>query len=97
MTTTVSMESGGVPLMSDYDGGEAGGPAESGIKNDFAYHNNVAGMDKHIRMGFLRKVYGLLAAQLTITTMIAAACLFTPAIKVEQSMYSMYVLSCSKL
>merc|ERR1711963_1016353 len=32
-------------------------------------------------MGFLRKVYGLLAAQLTITTMIAAACLFTPAIK----------------
>ena len=93
MTTTVSMESGGVPLMSDYDGGEAGGPAESGIKNDFAYHNNVAGMDKHIRMGFLRKVYGLLAAQLTITTMIAAACLFTPAIKVEQSMY--YCL-CSK-
>jgi len=82
MTTTVSIETGGVPLMSDYDGGEAGGPAESGtIKNDFAYHNNVAGMDKHIRMGFLRKVYGLLAAQLTITTMIAAACLFTPAIK----------------
>merc|ERR1711963_109124 len=31
-------------------------------------------------MGFLRKVYGLLAAQLTITTMIAAACLFTPAL-----------------
>ena len=80
MTTTVSMESGGVPLMSDYDGGEAGGES---VKNDFAYHNNVAGMDKHIRMGFLRKVYGLLAAQLTITTMIAAACLFTPAIKVH--------------
>lgn len=65
-----------VPLMSDYDGGESGG-----MEKDFAYHNNVAGADKAIRLGFLRKVYGLLAAQLTITTMIAAACLFTPAIK----------------
>ena len=72
--------------MSDYNGGETGGTAESStINNDSAYHN-VAGVGKYIRMGFLRKVYGLLAAQLTITTMIAAACLFTPAIKVEQSM-----------
>ena len=70
----------GVPLMSDFDGGESGG--SGGLEKDFAYHNNVAGADKAIRMGFLRKVYGLLATQLTITTMIAGACLFTPQIKV---------------
>lgn len=72
----------GVPLMSDYDGGESGN-ADGGLEKDFAYHNNVAGADKAIRMGFLRKVYGLLATQLTITTMIAGACLFTPQIKVH--------------
>jgi len=83
-----TMESGGVPLMSDYDGGESG----SGLEKDFAYHNNVAGADKVIRMGFLRKVYGLLAAQLTITTMIAAACLFTPAIKETVRAYPGLVL-----
>jgi len=51
------------------------------IKNDFAYHNNVQGASKHIRMGFLRKVYTLLGMQLIMTTIIAAACMMTPQIK----------------
>ena len=44
-----------VPLMSDMEGGDVEErPAD--IKNDFAYHNNVAGAPKLIRMGFLKKV-----------------------------------------
>jgi len=82
----------GVPLMSDFDGGESGGSAGGGLEKDFAYHNNVAGADKAIRMGFLRKVYGLLATQLTITTMIAGACLFTPQIKETIHAYPGFVL-----
>ena len=50
------------------------------IKNDFAYHNNVHGAAKHIRMGFLRKVYSLLGLQLVLTTIIAAVCMLTPPI-----------------
>ena len=72
-----------VPLLDDIEGG--GGNAsddEMDLKNDFAYHNNVAGAAKQIRMGFLRKVYGLLSVQLALTTLIAAVCLFTPQIKV---------------
>ena len=47
-----------VPLMSDIEGG---GEAEerqpkSDIKNDFSYHNNVAGAPALIRKGFLKKV-----------------------------------------
>jgi len=91
--------------MDDYeDGSEAAGDLESGaakgaaaaggggIHNDFAYHNNVAGATKAIRMGFLRKVYGLLAVQLTITTMIAGACLFTPVIKETIHAYPGFLL-----
>ena len=47
-----------VPLMSDIEGG--GGTEErqpkSDIKNDFSYHNNVAGAPALIRKGFLKKV-----------------------------------------
>merc|ERR1712088_463934 len=52
-----------------------------GLEKDFSYNNNVAGASKHIRLGFMRKVYGLLAVQLTITTLIGAVCLFTPGVK----------------
>merc|ERR1711902_20910 len=56
--------------------------AEDGdIKNEFAYHNNVHGAAKHIRLGFLRKVYSLLALQLIMTTLIAGVCLMTPQVK----------------
>lgn len=74
-----------VPLMMDIEGQNLddieGGEGEDSIKNDFAYHNNVAGAAKHIRMAFLRKVYCLLGMQLTLTTLIAGVCLFTPVIK----------------
>ena len=44
-----------VPLMSDIEGGESEErPAD--IKNDFSYHNNVAGAPALIRKGFLKKV-----------------------------------------
>merc|ERR1711915_26464 len=71
-----------VPLMMDVDDGEPEkGGVESGLEKDFSYNNNVAGASKHIRLGFMRKVYGLLAVQLTITTLIGAVCLFTPGVK----------------
>jgi len=71
-----------MPLMDDIEGEEPKGKGvESGIEEDFSYNNNVAGASKHIRLGFLRKVYGLLAIQLTITTIIGGVCLFTPGVK----------------
>ena len=48
-----------VPLMSDIEGGgetEERQP-KSDIKNDFSYHNNVAGAPALIRKGFLKKVH----------------------------------------
>ena len=100
------MDTSAVPLMMDMEGGEgedkrAG--VEAGLEGDFAYHNNVAGASKHVRLGgcqhritrcqghidstvyvfpgFMRKVYGLLAVQLSITTLIGAVFLFTPGVK----------------
>lgn len=76
------MASATVNLMSDVEGinmeHESG---ENGIKNEFAYHNNVQGAAKHIRLGFLRKVYSLLAVQLIMTTIIAGVFMATPQIK----------------
>ncbi|XP_023338547.1 protein lifeguard 4 [Eurytemora carolleeae] len=72
--------SASVPLMEDIEGGsdlEEGG----GLKNDFAFNNNVAGASKLIRLGFMRKVYGLLSIQLSITTLIGAALILTPGVK----------------
>jgi FtsH-binding integral membrane protein len=69
-----------VPLMEDIEGGsdlEEGG----GLKNDFGFNNNVAGASKQIRLGFMRKVYGLLSIQLSITTLIGAALILTPGVK----------------
>lgn len=53
---------------------EAGGKEINvdGIENDFAYNNNVHNASVNIRLGFLRKVYGLLSIQLLITVVIAA-------------------------
>ena len=42
--------SSSVPLMADVEGFEMDeSRGEDGLKNDFAYHNNVAGAAKHIR------------------------------------------------
>jgi len=71
--------------MMDIEGEEErDGPSkgiEAGLQSDFAFNNNVAGASKHVRLGFMRKVYGLLAVQLTITTIIGAVFLFTPGVK----------------
>ena len=50
MATTSS-----VPLMSDIEGQDTE-ERPSDIKNDFSYHNNVAGAPAMIRKGFLKKV-----------------------------------------
>uniref|UniRef100_A0A023FGJ5 Putative golgi antiapoptotic protein n=1 Tax=Amblyomma cajennense TaxID=34607 RepID=A0A023FGJ5_AMBCJ len=54
---------------------------QSSILDDFCYNNNVSKANVYVRLGFLRKVYGILSAQLLATTVIAAFGMFTPAVK----------------
>lgn len=54
---------------------------KSSISDDFAFHNNVAQANTHVRLGFLRKVYGLLFVQLALTTFTACVFKFTPVIR----------------
>lgn len=42
------------------------------VVDDFMYGSNVASAHVYIRMGFLRKVYGILSAQILLTTITAA-------------------------
>ncbi|KAK2194240.1 hypothetical protein NP493_1g05002 [Ridgeia piscesae] len=42
------------------------------IIDDFAYGSNVASSAVYVRMGFLRKVYGILSVQLLFTTLVGA-------------------------
>ena len=46
-------------------------PKES-IVEDFMYGSNVASSHVTIRLGFLRKVYGILSVQLAFTTLVGA-------------------------
>lgn len=71
-----------VPLILEEDC-ERGGKDydEDGIENDFAYRNNVLGAPQAIRLGFIRKVYGLLGMQMLLTVIIASICMFTPIVK----------------
>lgn len=57
------------------------GSSKPSIVNDFMYGSNVAQSHVYIRMGFLRKVYGILTAQLFLTTIISSAAMFTPLIR----------------
>merc|ERR1719370_370878 len=75
------MDTTSVPLMMDIEGGEENIDNKAGLENDFAYNNNVAGASKHVRLGFMRKVYGLLSVQLSMTTLIGGVFLFTPGVK----------------
>ncbi|KAH9514307.1 Transmembrane BAX inhibitor motif-containing protein 4 [Bulinus truncatus] len=43
-----------------------------GIIDDFMYGSNVASAHIYIRMGFMRKVYGILCVQLMVTTLMSA-------------------------
>ena len=53
-----------VPLMSDIEGQDTD-ERPSDIKNDFSYHNNVAGAPAMIRKGFLKKVKKILNRGIT--------------------------------
>ncbi|XP_075909792.1 protein lifeguard 4 [Petromyzon marinus] len=44
----------------------------SALENDFCYGTNVASAHVSIRMGFLRKVYAILSAQILLTVAVAA-------------------------
>ncbi|XP_005093726.1 protein lifeguard 4 [Aplysia californica] len=56
--------------------------AAGSIVDDFMYGSNVASAHIYIRMGFMRKVYGILVTQLIVTTMVAA--LFMASESVQQ-------------
>ncbi|CAG2056886.1 unnamed protein product [Timema podura] len=68
-----------IPLMFAQEDVEFGG--KPGITDDFAYNNNVQQASLNIRMGFLRKVYGLLTIQLTISAIVGAICMFQPEVR----------------
>lgn len=67
--------------MMDIEGMDTEDERQGDIKNQFEYHNNVMGASKAVRLAFMRKVYGLLAVQLIMTTVIAGALLLTPGVK----------------
>ena len=46
-----------VPLMMDIEGGEENLDNKSRLEDDFAYHNNVAGASKHVRLGETAQFY----------------------------------------
>lgn len=68
-----------VPLILQEDCEQGG--KEYGIEDDFSYRNNVAQAPINVRLGFIRKVYGLLATQMFLTVVIASICMFTPVVK----------------
>ncbi|XP_066586688.1 protein lifeguard 4-like [Prorops nasuta] len=71
-----------VPLILAEEDIEGGGKERNeGIENDFMYNNNVHNANINIRMGFLRKVYGLLSIQLMLTVTIAAVFMTSNSIK----------------
>ena len=47
------------------------------IVDDFMYGSNVATSHISIRLGFLRKVYGILSAQLAFTTIVGALIMYS--------------------
>lgn len=56
--------------------------SHGGIVDDFMYGSNVAGAHVYIRLGFLRKVYGILSVQLLATTLVASLFLLNESAKV---------------
>jgi len=46
---------------------------KSSIVDDFMYGSNVASSHVYVRLGFLRKVYGILSTQLLVTTLVGIA------------------------
>ncbi|KAK3736417.1 hypothetical protein QZH41_004033 [Actinostola sp. cb2023] len=58
-----------------------GGSKTSSIEDDFTYAVTVAKTNIKVRLGFLRKVYGILSAQLGLTILVATIFMNTPWIK----------------
>ncbi|KAL3851862.1 hypothetical protein ACJMK2_015563 [Sinanodonta woodiana] len=67
--------------------GLSGSHKDPSIEDDFMYGSNVASANVYIRMGFLRKVYGILTSQLLLTTVIGAIFMGSESVKlyVQQS------------
>ncbi|XP_038045560.1 protein lifeguard 4-like [Patiria miniata] len=51
------------------------------IVDDFRYGTNVATAHLSIRLGFLRKVFGILSTQLLVTTVVSAIFMYTDGVK----------------
>jgi len=65
------------PLLSDQEQEDA----RYSVEDDFCYRNPVAKAPVHIRLGFLRKVYGILSVQILVTALLTAFSMFTPVVK----------------
>lgn len=50
---------------------------KTSIVDDFMYGTNVATSHVSIRLGFLRKVYGILSVQLAFTTLAGAVIMYS--------------------
>lgn len=55
--------------------------AQDDYENDFSYGTSVATSSPSVRLGFIRKVYGILAAQLALTCFISALFMFVPTLR----------------
>lgn len=60
---------------------DASGLLHAELEGDFAYGTSVATSSASVRVAFIRKVYGILAAQLSLTVVICAAFMFVPPLR----------------
>lgn len=51
------------------------------VEDDFAYGTSVATSSPAVRLGFIRRVYGILAVQLLLTSVICALFMFVPPLR----------------
>lgn len=73
MSTTVTLN----PSVGEASHSHVKGKANAqDLDDDFAYGTSVASCSPAIRLGFIRKVYGILAAQLALTTVVCAMMMY---------------------
>lgn len=56
-------------------------PPSPDFENDFSYGTSVATSSPTVRLAFIRKVYGILAAQLSLTVVLCALFMFVPPLR----------------
>jgi len=81
-------------MATSYGGkGTGTGMKDMSIEDDFMYGSNVAAAHVSIRLGFLRKVYGILTSQLLLTTIVGFAFMMHEGLKsfVQQNQWMMMV------